>query len=270
MSRVLNLLGAHLGPEHDLMPPKPDNPTGFWETLSVTQIHDDLFAELGGRWDRPPVLEPGWERASNLDPYVARIRATVESHFLSANMAVWKDPRGSMFLPLWRRVVPIEKIVVCVRRPEEVAGSLAAREGFDSERVAALWLRYVVAAWLDDAPHIVVTFEESHDSPRELARRLAEFIGTDPPGVAKLAEIRSFVDPNLRHYHAEGGSPGPIMQLARAVHALVTIGPAEAVSPILRALSHSWRLEARRSDRGADRRASRDEPGASVVEVSEG
>ena len=33
VSRLLNLLGAHLGPEDDLMPPKPDNPTGFWEAL---------------------------------------------------------------------------------------------------------------------------------------------------------------------------------------------------------------------------------------------
>src|SRR5262245_16511430 len=145
------------------MPPKPDNPTGFWETLTVAQLHDDLFAELGGRWDRPPMLDPGWESKPALDPYVARIHAIVESHFATAEIALWKDPRGSMFLPLWRRVAPIERSVVCVRRPDEVAGSLAAREGLDPERVAALWLRYVVAAWLDKARHTVVSFDESYE-----------------------------------------------------------------------------------------------------------
>jgi hypothetical protein len=268
VSRILNLLGAHLGPAEDLMPPKPDNPTGFWETLSVAQLHDDLFAELGGRWDRPPVLEPRWEESAALEPFVERIRGIVESHFRSAEISVWKDPRGSMFLPLWRRVVPIETIVLCVRRPEEVAGSLALREGLDSERVAALWLRYVVAAWLDEAPHVVVSYDEAHDRPRELARRLAVLIGVPTASDTTLAEIGAFVDPALRHYHVPEGEPGTLMKLANAVYAMVTMEPPEVVGPILQALANSWRIEASRGKSPEDLPALFEGFGPSVVDVS--
>jgi hypothetical protein len=270
VSRALNLLGAHLGPAEDMMPAKPDNPTGFWETLSVAQVHDDLFAALGGRWDLPPVLEPGWETSAHLDAFVSRIGAIVESHFSAADIAIWKDPRGSMFLSLWRRVVPIEGIVVCVRRPEEVAGSLALREGLTSERVAALWLRYVVAAWLDPAPRMLVTFDESHDRPRELARRLAEFTGTPPANESTLAELRRFVDPALRHYHPNAGEIGPMMQLARAAYALLTTEADEITTPFFRALSNFWRADARSAEPSTDFRTLFEEFGPSVVALSRG
>jgi hypothetical protein len=270
VARALNLLGAHLGPKEDFMLPKPDNPTGFWETLTVAQIHDDLFAQLGGRWDRPPVLEPGWETKSDLEPFVERIRAVVASHFSAANVAVWKDPRGSLFLPLWRRVVPIERIVLCIRRPDEVAGSLAAREDIGSEHAAALWLRYIVAAWLDETEHILVTFDESHERPRELARHLADFVGGPPPSDGALAEIRRFVDPELRHYHPSPKEPGPVMELAQATYALIEAEPPDVVRPFLRALSNSWRAEARKDDGAAAFRSVFDELGPSVVDLSKG
>lgn len=251
------------------MLPKPDNPTGFWETLTVAQIHDDLFAHFGGRWDRPPVLEPGWEHNPNLDPFVDRIRNVVESHFQSAEIAVWKDPRGSMFLPLWRRVVPIEKIAVCVRRPEEVASSLAAREELEAERVAGLWLRYLAAAWLDEAPRILVPFDESYERPRELVRRLADLIGVAPPDEAGFGEVRRFIQWELRHRHPTNAEPGPAMRLAGAVHELLLHEPADVVAPFFRLLENSWRVGANKGDRPLDWRAVFDELPPSAVELSE-
>lgn len=272
VSRTLNLLGAHLGPIEDLMPAKPDNPTGFWETLSVAQLHDDLFAHFGGRWDYPRVLPPSWESSPELEPFVERIRGIVESHFRAADVAVWKDPRGSMFLPLWRRVVPIEKIVVCTRRPEEVASSLAAREGLDAEHVAVLWLRYLTAAWLDEAPRIVVSFDEIYERPRELARRLSDLIGAPPPREQTLAEIRRFVDPALRHYHPLQGEAGPAMLLARAAHAVLLSNVRDVVDPFFRLLSNCWRVEglvADKGDRPPDWSAVFGELEPSAVELSE-
>jgi hypothetical protein len=243
VSRILNLLGAHLGPEEDLMPAKPDNPTGFWESLTVTQLHDDLVAFLGGRWDRPPVLAEGWEASPALDPFVERIRDVVLSHYAGARLAVWKDPRGSLFLPLWRRVVPIQGTVLCVRDPDAVAASLAARDGLGAEHCAALWLRYVVAAWQADAGHLLVRFEDAAH-PRELAGRLADFVGAPPPDEATLVAVDGFVQPDQRKERPRAPDPGPVMRLARAVHALVTTAPHDVVAPLLESLSSAWRVEA--------------------------
>lgn len=266
-SRVMNLLGAHLGPEEDLMPPKPDNPTGFWETLSVAQLHDDLIAQLGGRWDRPPVLPEGWESDPRLDPFVERIRAIVESHFFEVPRAVWKDPRGSLFLPLWRRVVPLAGTVLCVRDPDDVAGSLAARDGMEPERAAALWLRYTIAAWQDAPGHLLLSFNEAYERPRELVRCVGAFIGAPSVDEQVLSHVRAFVNPALRHYHPKIARPGPAMRLARAAHVLVTTQPSEVVAPFFSALTSGWRVEAWLDFELAGRRALFERLGPSIVEL---
>src|SRR5689334_6627784 len=129
VARGLNMLGAALGPEEKLMPAKPDNPEGFWESLDVAQLHDDMFSHFERRWDYPPILEDGWQNDDSMDDFVLRMRGIVDSHFASAETGVWKDPRGSFFMPLWRKAVPIAGTMLCLRWPDDVARSLSRREG---------------------------------------------------------------------------------------------------------------------------------------------
>jgi hypothetical protein len=249
------------------MPAKPDNPTGFWESLTVTQLHDDLLYELGGGWERPPLLEQGWESHPSVLPALERMRAIVSSHFAAADVAVWKDPRGSLLLPLWRRVVPIAGTILCVRDPDEVAHSLAARSATEPERAAALWLRYVVAAWQNGGAELIVRFDEAYEQPRELMRRLAAFTGLPKASDSVTAEVLHFVDPALHHYAGSQPSAGPLMRLARAAHTLLTSHPPEVVSPIFSALSSGWRLEAQFAGETAARIALRADLPPSVVEI---
>jgi hypothetical protein len=267
VARILNLLGASLGPEADLMPAQPDNPKGFWESLTVTQLHDDLLYELGGGWQKPPLLEQGWESRPSLLPALERVRAIVSSHFAAADVAAWKDPRGSLLLPLWRRAVPIAGTIFCLRDPAEVAHSLAARNGMDPERAAALWLRYVVAAWQNDGADLIVRFDEAYEQPRELMRRLAAFTGLPKASDLVTEEACQFVDPTLRHHAGSQPVAGPIMRLARAAHALLTNQPREVVTPIFSALSSGWRLEAQFAEEAAARIALRADLPPSVVEI---
>jgi hypothetical protein len=38
-ARAINLLGAYLGEEKDLMPHNPYNPEGFWERQDIYDLH---------------------------------------------------------------------------------------------------------------------------------------------------------------------------------------------------------------------------------------
>jgi hypothetical protein len=250
VSRLLNLLGADLGPERDLMPPKPDNPRGFWEALSVTRIHDDLLAHLGGRWDRPVLKPPDWEHGTDLEPFVDRIRGVVASHFEGARVAAWKDPRGSLCLPLWRQVVPIAGTVLCVRDPRDVARSLAKRDGLAPEHVAGLWLAYTLSAYLGDASQRVVTFEQAEQAPLELACRLSEYADLPPPAGLVARAIEAFVDgaraKAQRERDGDGdghAAEGPAMRLAIATNDLVTTKDRAVVVPVARALVASFRKD---------------------------
>ena len=45
VARLLNLTGVYLGPEERMIPPKPDNPTGFWENLDFVHLNDQILTK---------------------------------------------------------------------------------------------------------------------------------------------------------------------------------------------------------------------------------
>ena len=133
----LDALGVLFGdPAVPPMEPGPDNEAGYWENRPIKELDDDLLAHLGGSWDSPPVLAPGWEHDSALAEFRVRATETIEATFGPVPSRIgpigWKDPRLSLLLPFWRTVCPVEGTIVIVRNPSEVAASLAARNDTDT------------------------------------------------------------------------------------------------------------------------------------------
>ena len=60
VTRILNLLGADVGPEDDLLT-EYDNPSGHWESKALVACNDRILAAFGRSWDFPPWLGPDWE-----------------------------------------------------------------------------------------------------------------------------------------------------------------------------------------------------------------
>src|ERR1700704_4698211 len=105
-ARALQLLGVSLGSPEGLMAPGPDNPAGYWENRDIKELNDELFAQLGGAWDQPPVLDPGWSLDGRLDPLRTRASEVLDDAFgapaTGTSVIGWKDPRLSLVLPFWR------------------------------------------------------------------------------------------------------------------------------------------------------------------------
>lgn len=239
VARVVNLLGVDFGPEDDLMEPKPDNPAGFWESLSISGFNDDLLAELGGRWDRPPMPDPGWETAERFDSWRERAQAIVEERF-TGPVAGWKDPRMSLLLPFWQTVVPIDAVVLSIRDPREVAASLAARDGMDASQSAELWSRYVVSGLVSAPEALVVSYRQFFSDLTDTVERIADHLGLPHPDGATRAEISGFFDPHLRHHQPEGSPSEPRMALAVELFEAVESGrPRYMLDELLR----GWRAE---------------------------
>ncbi len=233
VGRLTNLLGADLGPEEELMAPKPDNPAGFWENRKVSALHDDLLARLGGRWDRPPFLEDGWESAADLEEFRLRARAILDSSYGGRGLAAWKDPRGSFLLPFWQNFCTIDGTLMVVREPTEVAASLGSRSGMDSETAAELWLRYVVAGWRADRRRMVLSYGDVLERPDESLTRLARFLGVPMPTDDVRSQMDAVIDPKLRHHQADPKPDGQKIRLARAIFRLVLTQPAEVLAPLM-------------------------------------
>jgi hypothetical protein len=221
---ALRFLGVSLGDPARLLEPGPDNPLGYFEIAAVMELDDEVLAALGGAWDTPPVLDPGWEADPALDRFRARATEILDATFGAGAdrppVVAFKDPRLSLLLPFWRTVTPVATSIVVVRDPVEVVASLAARKyAVDAGQGASLWLRYVYAAIANDPGCLVVRHTDIFDDLPATIARLAGHLGLPAPGPDAEAGVRAHLDTGLRHHDA-ATSPGienPLLDLARAV-----------------------------------------------------
>ena len=222
---ALRYLGVSLGDPDRMLRPGPDNPKGYFEVQSIMQLDDELLAELGGAWDQPPVLDPGWERDAALGPFRERAAEMIDETFGAAAgrppVIAWKDPRLSLLLPFWRTVTPIATTIVVVRDPVEVAASLGAR-GYSvgASQAASLWLRYLFAATAADPGCLVVRHSDIFDDLAATVARLAQHLGLSAPDAQTEEAVREHLDTGLRHHDAQRTSPAvdnPLLDLARSI-----------------------------------------------------
>jgi hypothetical protein len=205
VSRMLNLLGVHLGPDEPISRTGTDNPKGYWEHDSIVAINDEILARFGGRWDEPPRLPSAWPREARLEDLREKARRLLAADFAAAPLWGWKDPRTCLTLPFWQDVVGPMRYVLCVRNPLAVVGSLSRRNAMSSEKVDLLWLGHVRAslALTDGHPRMLVFYEEILDDWRRELRRLAAFVGRpehadDPP---LRDAVAAFVEAGMCHHH---------------------------------------------------------------------
>lgn len=147
-TRVLNLLGADLG--ENLMGPGYSNDHGFWEHMEAFQINDRFLRSLGMTWNDPRRMPGGWEETAEFTSALREIVVLLERDFAEAPLWALKDPRICRLVPLWRRALENHKVaphaVIVVRHPDEIAGSLAVRDGLSRSQVHLLWARHLCEA----------------------------------------------------------------------------------------------------------------------------
>jgi GT2 family glycosyltransferase len=223
---LLGQLGADLGPAEGLMPATEDNPKGYFESTALSHLDERALARLGGTWSSTPARPEGWAESPLLDDLRQELREHLQMTFPSAGTAaIVKDPRASLLLPFWRTAVEVDRTLLVLREPGEVAGSLAKRNGFSAEHSAGLWLDYVLAAWEDDPGRATVTYAELLEDPRDVAVRLAGALGLDPPSAATLDVVAAFAEPALQrnagHVPLDGGEQ---LELACQVYEALSTG----------------------------------------------
>lgn len=235
VARVANLLGLDLGDEGDHIPMAPDNPRGYWENASISALNQWVLERMGGSWDEPPRLAKGWEHSPQLDEIRVHAVEAINKALGGGTLVGFKDPRASLTLPFWRTIVPVRATVMALRHPGEVAASLRTRNGFDVERAADLWLRYVLSAFVEDPDRLVVPYADLLADIAGNATRIATHLGLEPPGPDLLSQIGEFVEPNLRHHAGEEVRGGPRLELATAVFQLIAHHD-PSIEPVIRAL----------------------------------
>ncbi len=200
----LHLLGlATCGPE-DLMTGMPWNPSGHWESRSLSRFNDELLAETGRSWWYPPSAAPEYSEIAGRLVTSPEAAARQFHRTYRSTPWVWKDPRLALLLPFWRRALGESVAAVLVHRnPLEVARSLELRNGFTVRFGVALWARYnrLLLEQCGRLPVLVVRYEDLVKGPDDWISTATAFLGRygTVVGPDAAAQSRAFVQPTLRH-----------------------------------------------------------------------
>ena len=244
---ALQSLGVSLGDPDRFMKAGQDNPAGYNEIRAITELDDEVLAQLGGAWDQPPVLDPGWERDASLEPFRSRASDILDEAFGGADdrheLIAWKDPRLSLLLPFWRTVLPIATTIAPLRDPMEVIASLGARKyRVDPTQAASLWLRYVFAATANDPGHLVVRYHDCFDDLANVLGAIARHLDLPDPDESTIETARRHLEPSLRH-HVSASLPdaeNPLMALANSVWNGGALDLGAVPSLVADAIAYGW------------------------------
>lgn len=136
---IMQSAGVNIG--RRLMEATEFNAKGYFENPDFFEFHLDAFRALGVNID-------GWTLEENLQinpPLIDRAKYIVEQNRLSSVWG-WQEPRTSLFLDFWAKLLPEAKFLLIYRSPWEVADSLYRRgdEMFQSQPELAIkyWQHY--------------------------------------------------------------------------------------------------------------------------------
>lgn len=222
LARLLNLAGLPLGPASALAGPAEDNLRGFWEHVGLRDVSDEVLRCFGGSWMAPPQLPAGWLEDPRVEALRVRAQEILARDFGGRALWGFKDPRVSLLVPFWRRVLPAPIAwILAVRSPREVAASLARRDSVPWPVAEDLWNEYTRRA-IADAPECldaIVHYSRLLEDPVREIERLRDALGLPLPPFdeATRQALAAEAHPEMRHHQDPGGAGG----LAAATRSLL-------------------------------------------------
>ncbi len=138
VAKAFHQAGLFMG--SNLLPASSANRDGYFEETSLIRFHDELLREEGySFWNvtKPAkfLQEHSASRVTKAQQFIRQVLGDVEQ-------GGFKDPRVSLFLPLWEKAVPAAKFVLIFRDPAKVAASIVKRGEFGKWRPLPLWQAY--------------------------------------------------------------------------------------------------------------------------------
>ena len=191
VAETIQRMGVPLGRE--LLAANEFNKRGYFEDITVVEIHNKLLVGLQRSWGtiRHTFLLPkDWQKtkaaAEAKLALLEYLSQEIEAHREAGIWAV-KDPRLSLFLPLWTEVAKELgvnlKLVYCLRDKESVAASLERRDKSPRAASRIIWLNYnsYIIQNANDLPTLLVGFEDWQENGDAIIQKLADFCAVSLP-----------------------------------------------------------------------------------------
>ncbi|WP_436356152.1 hypothetical protein [Brevundimonas sp. CEF1] len=193
LAGCLEDLGLNMG---EVITAAPHNKKGNRENPRFWPVHDAVLARVGAAWDNPPLEPVVWtpdERAA--------LKAVLADYNALPQPWGFKDPRATILLDGWFEVLPELQLIASIRHPLAVAGSLAARNGYEVARSLDVWSSYnrAILRWREHLAFAVIDYDTPDYEAR--VRRAADELGLDADRPMPFRETA------LNHQRAVGDIP---------------------------------------------------------------
>lgn len=208
LSGTLGLLGLEM--PATLAPADHNNERGYFESKALWAVNDDLLEAAGSAWNDWTPVDPA---ALPDEAYQCALERAVEGiraeFFPSERPFVLKDPRMCRLVPLWLEALARTGCAVRIlhthRNPQEVAASLARRDGFDPAFGMLMWLRHVLDAEYATRglPRVFTSYRHLMQDWRALAGAVMDGlgIGLDVAAAEQAGAVEGFLSGQLRHFN---------------------------------------------------------------------
>lgn len=209
VTRLINMMGAHVGTEAELIGSNHENPKGFWERRDVIELNDALLAEAGCNW----YSLGNWSHNGADEPEFAnpQLREKCQSIINDLNIYrnwVIKDPRLCHTLPYWMPLLKNPVLISVYRYPLEIAQSLKNRNHFPFQHSLALQ-EFATVGMLNASrkfPCFFVKFSELMEDPIYVTKRIYDFLFMRGGALLELPKdeaVTEFVDTSLYRSRVE-------------------------------------------------------------------
>lgn len=204
LSNLLISLGGD-GPA-TLMPPTQDNLKGYFESVPLYLLHDELLASAGSSWDDYTPIPDNWLLSPKADEFRLKLEESLQSEYGRSGFFVVKDPRICRIVPLWRQTLAQMQIsplfVHTHRNPIEVATSLHKRDGFDFEYGCLVWLRHILDAEFGSRGQArsFTSYDRLMEDWSAEAAKIAADLNISWPkySVFNASELNAIIEPDLK------------------------------------------------------------------------
>ncbi|HDZ74551.1 MAG TPA: hypothetical protein ENH55_17655 [Aurantimonas coralicida] len=201
----------------ELYEAQPYNKKGIFENKTVHAFHDRVLKHFGSRWDDPMPVDLAWVDSPAGAGFVSELAAIIDSELLAeSTIFAVKDPRMCRLIPLWRKALAKSgidpRVIIPLRHPLEVAGSLRSRDAFPRAKSFLLWLEHILAVERETRglARSFVSYDALMRDWRSVMGKTANDLSLAYPKELARAErgIDAFLTPDLRNHthHGEIGA----------------------------------------------------------------
>ena len=212
-AQLLAKAGAGL-PEH-VMPGDEHNAKGYFEPWRIANLNNRRLQAAGSAWDDVFAFPQAPLEAAGEPGWIGQGQALFAEEYDKTPLPLLKDPRVSVLMPFWTKILGglgiAPRIVIPVRHPLAVAGSLAKRNGFPIAKSVLLWTSYMLAseAYSRGLPRVFVSYDNLLLDWRKQLARIEAAHGAAMPGLSKAGtrDMDRFLTPKLNHNEGAGQMP---------------------------------------------------------------